>query len=112
MKAYSLDLRERILRYVRDGGRKTDAARQFNVGRDTVYRYLRADANGTLEPKTPRRRWRKLDPQKLAGHVAEHADATLEEIGEVFGVSVSCVWAALRKLELTLKKSRVLSRAR
>jgi Transposase and inactivated derivatives len=105
VKVYSLDLRERILRYVRDGGKKTDAARQFNVGRDTVYRYLRADADGTLEPRTPRRRWRKLDPQKLAGHVAEHADATPGEIGEVFGVSVSCVWAALRKLRITLKKA-------
>ena len=105
MKAYSLDLRERIIRYVQNGGTPKDAARHFNVGRSTVFRYLKADREGALRPKTSWGRWRKLDPEKLAAHVREHPDDTLAEMGEVFGVSVTCLWTALKKLKITLKKS-------
>jgi transposase len=83
MKAYSLDLRRRIVAYVQNGGGKTEAARRFGVGRDTVYRYLDADAANTLAPKTTWGHWRKLDPQRLAQHVQAHADDTLVEIGKM-----------------------------
>ncbi|MCL1922050.1 MAG: IS630 transposase-related protein [Kiritimatiellaeota bacterium] len=49
MKAYSLDLRKRVVAFVRNGGRKTEEARRFGIGRDTVCRlhiikHLRPDA--------------------------------------------------------------------
>ena len=52
MKAYTLDLRERIVEFVRSGGAKTEAAARFGVSRKTVYRYLAADDSGKLAPKT------------------------------------------------------------
>lgn len=41
MKAYSLDLRERIVRAVEGGMSQPEAARLFHVGERTVKRYLR-----------------------------------------------------------------------
>ena len=104
MKAYSLDLRQRIVAHVQNGGGKMEAARRFGVGCDTVYRYLRAEAAGTLAPKTSWGHWRKLDPEKLAEHVQTHADDTLVEMGKRFGVGKDCVGNALKKMGCTRKK--------
>ena len=111
MKAYSLDLRQRIVAYVQNGGKKTETARRFNVGRDTVYRYLNADAANTLAPKTSWGHWRKLDPQRLVQHVQTHADDTLAEMGRHFNVCKACVGKALNKMNRKRKKKHRVPRA-
>jgi transposase len=104
MKAYGLDLRERVVKFIKSGGSKAEAARRFELGRRTVYRYLPAMEAGTLAPKTSWGHWRKLDPHKLHAHVKQHPDATLKELQRVFGVSHHAVWVRLRQLGFTLKK--------
>jgi transposase len=105
MKAYGLDLRERVVKFIKSGGSKAEAARRFELGRRTVYRYLPAMEAGTLAPKTSWGHWRKLDPHKLHAHVKQHPDATLKELQRVFGVSHHAVWVRLRQLGFTLKNS-------
>ena len=39
MKAYTLDLRERVVKFVAGGGTRAQAARVFRLGERTVYRY-------------------------------------------------------------------------
>jgi transposase-like protein len=51
MKAYGLDLRERVVKFINEGASKVGAARRFDLGRRTVYRYLAAARKGTLTPK-------------------------------------------------------------
>ena len=52
MKAYSLDLRIKIVQSVRRGVSNSETARRFGVNRSTVGRYLkRLDENGSLAPK-------------------------------------------------------------
>ena len=46
MKAYALDLRERVVKFLQAGGSKAEAARRFDLGRRTVYRYLAAAKAG------------------------------------------------------------------
>jgi putative transposase len=104
MKAYTLDLRERIVHFVQAGGAKTEAARRYNVSRKTVYRYLEAAAANTLAPKQSWGSWRKLDPEKVRHEVQRHADATLSELANVFDVHLMGVWHCLKKLKITLKK--------
>src|SRR5215212_5883333 len=41
MKAYSLDLRLKIVEFVRRGASKSETARRFGVNRSTVKRYLK-----------------------------------------------------------------------
>ena len=57
MKAYSLDLRERIVEAVRGGMSKAQAARTFGVGATSVKRYVSlAQQDRSLEPgKAPGR---------------------------------------------------------
>jgi len=112
MQAYSLDLRQRIVAYVQNGGRKTEAARRFGVGRDTVYRFLRANTANALTPKTSWGHWRKLDPKRLERHMRHNPDATLADMKDVFKVSSTCLWKALKKMRYTLKKSHRIPRAR
>jgi transposase len=111
MKAYALELRERIICFVQEGGKKTEAARRFKVGRDTVYRYLNAAKENRLAPQPRKGYWKKLNPEKLRKDVARHPDATLMTYKERFGVSHVAIWKTLRKLGITLKKSRTLHRA-
>lgn len=52
MKAYSPDLRERILRALEGGMSTSEAARVFDVGISTVKRYVRQQQEtGSLAPK-------------------------------------------------------------
>lgn len=83
-KAYSLDLRERIARFV-DGGRSRHAAAvHFGVSVSFVVKLVAAwRATGTLVPK-PGGGWRysKLDPHRdfLLGRVCEMDDITMPEL--------------------------------
>ena len=52
MKAYSVDLRKKIVESVRRGVSRSETARRFEVDRSTVRRYLkRLDEEGALSPK-------------------------------------------------------------
>jgi transposase len=111
MRAYSIDLRERVLADV-DAGMANDAvARKYRVSSRWVYKLRRQRSEtGEIAP----RRGKTGPKRKLAAHteqlvqlVQEQPDVTLSELRERLGVSVSLatVWSALKTLGLTLKKS-------
>jgi len=106
MKAHPLELRDRIVRFVSQGGSKTDAAKIFDVGRKTVYRYLNASHAGTLAPLPCGGRKKKFTSERLEEEVAKNPDATLEELGKALGVNHVSVWRRLRQLSITRKKKR------
>jgi transposase len=102
--SYSLDLRERVVNYVRNGGSPTEAARLFLVGRATLYRWLGAP---DLLPKPAKERKRKLDKGALAAHVRDFPDALLRDRAAHFGVAINAIWVALKKLGITKKNDQV-----
>lgn len=116
MKAYSLDLRGRIVRAVSDGMSKAEAARVFDVGRSTVKRYVRQQgAAGHLRPKPQPGRRREIGPADetaLRAQAAAYADATLDahrrRWAEEQGTAVSraTMSRAFARAALPLKKSR------
>ena len=83
MKAYSLDLRERVVAGVAAGQSRQDVARRFSVGRATVQRWVVQQATeGSLAPKTSPGRRRKIglaDEPALNAQVGGTPDATLAE---------------------------------
>lgn len=105
MKAYPVELRERIVRFVEKGGGKVEAAAYFQVGRQTVYRYLQASQSGNLAPKPQPGRNKSFDDERLKHEVKTRPSATLKEHGKVLGVSPTAVWKRLRRLSITLKKN-------
>ena len=104
MKAYSLDLRQRVVDFVNTGGTVPSAVQRFKIGRATVYRYLDAAKADQLAPKTTWGHWRKLDPKRLAKAVRRQPDATLRELQTHFPVSLNALSVRLRQLGITLKK--------
>ena len=105
--AYSIDLRERAVAYVLGGGKKVDACTIFQIGHDTLYRWLRQhQEEGTLEPRQRGKyKKRKIDDETLRAYVDNHPDATLEEMGSVFEVSAVAIWKACKRLQITRKKN-------
>jgi Transposase and inactivated derivatives len=104
MKSYPVELRERIVGFVGEGGSKVDAARRFKVSRQTVYRYPAAEQGGSLAPKPQGGSPKRFTDKKLLKAVAKKPDATLKGHAEKLGVSHVAVWRRLRQLSVTLKK--------
>jgi len=104
---YRIDLRERVVSFVREGGDKAEASRRFDVSRKTVYNWL---ARSTLAPKQHGPRRRKIDREKLRQHVAAYPDALLRERAAQFGVRISSIEYALKQLGIRHKKNSALRR--
>lgn len=83
-KAFSIDLRERIARFVNAGHSCHAAARHFGVSVSCVVKLMAAyRATGSLKPKPGGgRRHSKLEPHRafLLARVAEKDDTTMPEL--------------------------------
>jgi len=83
-KAYSIDLRERVVRFVEAGRSCHAAAAHFRVSVSFVVRLIRAfRTTGSLAPKpSGGRRHAKLDPHRafLVARIEEKADITMPEL--------------------------------
>src|SRR5688572_12922673 len=114
MRAYSLDLRERIVRAVAAGTPQSAVARTFGVGRATVQRYVyRQRDTGSLAPQPKPGRPATIGEARraaLAAQLAAAPDATLAEHCATWDreqgarVSPSAMHRALARLGVTRKK--------
>jgi transposase len=115
MRAYSMDLREKIVESVNKGVPKSETARRFGVDRATVKRYCKQldEQRGTLEPRKALGRAPKLDEKAmrlLAQDLEERPWATHSQRAEfafaVLGARVSeaTVCPAVRRLRRSRKK--------
>ena len=96
--AYSLDLRKKVINYVENGGSPTKAAKVFQVGRASIYRWLeRVEA---IEVKT---RKRKIDYRALKQDVETNPEARLIDRAKQFKVRPSAISYALKKMKITRK---------
>ena len=115
-RAYSQDLRERVMAAVESGSGAYAVASIFRVSVSYIYKALgRRRSTG----ETSARPWAGGPKPKLAAHdeavrarVLSEPDATLAELQAWLiaergvKVCVGCLWKRLRRLGLTLKKSR------
>ncbi len=116
MKAYSVDLRERVLAAIDRGMSRASVVETFQVSEGSIKRWLRARRErGELSALRPPGRPATIRPEQdaaLRAQVAAHPDATLAEHAEQWnsehGTTLS-QWAlgrAIRSRRLTRKKSR------
>ena len=116
MRAYSNDLRQRILRAVDQGHCQAEIAAAFQVSVSTIKRYLKERREtGTLTvkpiPGRPSKYGAALDAD-LGAQVAAHGDATLEQHCQRWErthgqrVSTATMSRALTRLGLPRKKRR------
>ena len=117
MRAYSLDLRLRVLAAVDAGDTTAEVADVFSVSPAWVRRLVqRRRATGEVAPRVAR----TGRVPKLRGHLgrirevlARTPDTTLVELRDELKVAValSTLWAAVRSLGYTFKKSHPGGRA-
>ena len=102
---YSRDLRKRILVLgfvAEEGGSKAEAARRFQVGIASVYRWVGA-ADGLAYQRSGPRGPRCIDWVALGVQVQAHPDWTLLE--RSLGSSHNGVWHAPQRLGVSRKKT-------
>ena len=113
MVAYSIDLRERVLAAVDEGAETQEQiARRFYVSARWIRKLIaRRTTTGSIAPK-PNGGGRKLliqgdAAEALRAAVVDRPDATLQELREATGFHgcVMTIWRAIRRLEITRKKS-------
>jgi putative transposase len=110
MRAYSMDLRVRVLAACDDGMGTAEAAEAFSVSPAWVRRLKqRRREGGGIGPRAPARPGPALAPHadRLLALVRGHPGLTAGEYRDRLGVGVSAltVWRMLRRLGLTHKKS-------
>lgn len=112
MGPYSIDLRERVVAAVdnREGSLR-EIARKFRVSLTFISRLLRRRREtGTLKPKPhggcPPPVLKAEDLQRLSELIREDHDATLEQLRQRggFQCSLTTIWRAIRRQNLTHKK--------
>ena len=116
MRAYSEDLRERVVRAVAIGTPRDEVAQRYEVSSATITRWLRLKREtGSLAPKPvpgPVAVKTEAVMAALPERLAEHADATLDEHcswwrgASGVEVSTATMSRALARLGWTRKKRR------
>ena len=116
MRAYSTDLKERLVRAVADGQPMREAARRFGVAVNTVKRaVVQERATGSLERRPIPGGPRRIGPEQeavLRARLEAASDATVLEHcawwAEQYGqqLSEATMWRAIRRLGWTHKKNR------
>ena len=122
MRAYSMDLRERVVSSLKSGMSKSAVASLFRIDRSTVHSYSKLSKEGNLEAKSSPGRPRKLSvaqEQQLVDYIKMNNDLSLEEyaawLASEHGVNIalSTVHLYCRRAGITRKSSleqEVLSR--
>ena len=105
--SYSVDFREFVVKKVSDGMPKSEAIQFFNIGRDTLYRWLRkhTKTGSLVDKKRKDYKPKKIDSERLLAEIEKTPDATLEELSQQFFCSQVAVWKRLKKLGITRKKN-------
>ena len=111
MAPYSMDLRTRVLGDCDAGLAPKEVAAKFRVSRSWVNRLVqRRRATGQVGPrqqKVFKKRALAGQEDRLRALVAAQPDRTLAELREALpsSASLSSVWRALDRLQLTVKKN-------
>ena len=103
--SYSLDLRQRVINFVQNGGSKAEASRRYEVSRDTIYRWL-AGKNRPSNKKLSRKR--KIDVECLIKRVKEFPEDRLIDHASAFNVHFNAIFYQFKKLGITRKKNLTL----
>lgn len=113
MAAYSLDLRERVVRACDSGTAAAAVAARFDVSLAWVYRVMqRRRETGSIAPrKQTKFRSRALsstEEVRLVALITARPDATLAELQRALPTraALSTLWRTIDRLGLTVKKNR------
>lgn len=113
-KAYSYDLRQKVMQAIKlDGMKKSEASQLFNISRNTINLWFQPQAaTGDVQVKprtTPSQKQKITDWEKFRAFAKEHEDKTQAEMAQLWegNLSSRTISRAWQKLGLTRKKRRM-----
>ena len=106
--SHSLDIRKRVVEFIKRGGSKAEAARKYEISRGIVYRWLKQGHD--LSEKPRKRTAYRIDRASLEKAVSTRNDFLLRELAEQFGVSINTIHYNLTKIGISRKKNHALRR--
>ncbi len=102
---YSIDLRDRVIKFIKSGNTQSSAALLFSLNLSTVNRwYLRYRREGNYLPKRRPGAKSKINEKRLAEYVRANPDAKLKDLSKEFGISIWGIYYWLKKLGFSYKK--------
>ncbi len=111
--SYPIKYRKRVIEYRQKGHTLEETSNIFVAAISTIQRWERQlKEKRDLETKPLNRTFKKIAPKKLKEYIAEHPDAYLKEIAEVFECIDTAVRKALKRQNITQKKDRNLQRTK
>ena len=114
MKAYTEDLRKRIIKFRESGHSAEEAAKRYDVGKRSVERYWKSYLEtGSFNKKEPVTRVSVLDKHKktLLKWIKGNPSLTLDELRERcadnlgINITLQAIWYRLKKYGLSYKKT-------
>ena len=103
---YSLDLRKKVINFIKSGNSQVSAAKIFSLNLSTVNKwYSRYRREGNCAPRTRLGAKRKVDLEGLTNRVTLNPDAKLKDLAKEFGVSIWGIYYWLKKLGFSYKKN-------
>ena len=118
MKAFSLDLRERVLADFQTGMTFAELGRKYSVSAEWVRQFIRRyEKTGEVAARPSNNRrvpFHQRHESELRAAIAENPSITLEGLRTKLGVEcdLSTLWLALRSLKISFKKKRSSPRSR
>jgi transposase len=118
-RAYSEDLRRRVIRAVEEGASCRQAAKRYQIGESTAIRWLarwRSTGSAAARPQGGDRRSHRIEAHAalILGAVEERADITLAELAEHVQAetgarfAIGTFWRFFRRRGITVKKRRAM----
>jgi transposase len=110
--AYSIDIRQRVLKLYDEGKKTKQICKQLLVSPAYARRVKQRRHEPPRKVGGSRPKLDEAARAKLRGWIDEKPDATLEELRTRLAkdlnktVSIGCLWNTLKKLKFTFKKSR------
>ena len=105
-RAYSTDLRERVVDYVECGGSRKDACRIYKVSLRTLSNWIKRfrDTGDVSASRLGSRPW-KLNHEEVIKYIDAHPDSSLKSIASYFDTTTSTIFYICKKYKYTRKKN-------
>ena len=102
---YSIDLREKVIKYIESGNSQQSASKIFRLNVSTVNRWwLRYKREGNYAAKKRPGKTPRVNASLIQDYVEAHSNFTSAEMGRHFGMTSGGAFYWLKKLGYSYKK--------
>ena len=104
-KSYSIDLRNKVVKFVESGKSQIEAAKIFDISINSVRRWVKKfKKHGNVDAKKRGGSKRKIDIEALKDYVEANPNMTLKDASMKFGFSMVTISHWLKQLGYCYKK--------